>query len=236
MKKGEIKRRKRVMPAMPNQAPQQAGSGFESSVSPDPNQSGHTEGQMQATTYQQDQQMSLPHHDRSRNNQEHTEHLLEPPTQSYGPPPVDFTSYSTTASSSSNTHRSPSGTNYPSHTTDPKVSRKRTLSAAERHTPGTMPPPEDRGNNRSPTTAHHHHVESTNRSSAVTDPAIDPSLSSFTGRPVAQTPSPTIINGAGPAGETKEEKKTRLIRQREALRQSLLAMESELEQMDEEEG
>jgi len=142
---------------------------------------------------------------------------------------VDFTSYA--ASSSSAAPRSSAGTAYPSLTTDSRFSRKRTLSAAERQPPGTTQALEDR-NNRPPTTSHHH-ASSAGRSSTVADPAIDPSLSSFPARLV----SPSLpVNGGAPADETKEERRARLLAQRDAMRQYLEATERDLEQMEEEEG
>jgi len=82
----------------------QLGGQQESSLSPDPQQS-----QQSYSGQRQPQHLNLPLHDRSLNGRE-PEHLLEPPTSSYGPPPVDFTSYS---SSSHNVARDPPATTYP---------------------------------------------------------------------------------------------------------------------------
>jgi GATA-binding protein len=233
MKKGEIKRRKRVVPAMSNQTPQQARSGSDSSVSPGPKQSGYMPGQLQTSTHQRDHQISLPHHDRPRNSQEHADHILEPPTQSYGPPPVDFTTYTTPSSSA--VQRAPTGnsTSYPSLTTDSRTSRKRTLSAAERQAPGSSQARGDHSD-KSPTNSKNH----SETTSAATESAIDPSLPSFPARSPASAYSLGVPrHGNGLSGdESKEEKKARLLRLRDAQRQELEAIERDLEQMDEEEG
>lgn len=89
MKKGDvIKRRKRVMPAMPNQTISQP----DSSVSPDPNPNIYPE-QPQGESLQlppANLQTSLPVHNRQPNDQERG-HVLEPQLRNNGPPPVDFT-------------------------------------------------------------------------------------------------------------------------------------------------
>jgi GATA-binding protein len=234
MKKGEIKRRKRVVPAMANQMPQQTGSGFDSSVSPDPNQSGYIPGQMQSSPHQQDRQISLPHHDRHRNPQEHADHLLEPPTQSYGPPPVDFTTYASPSSSTAQRAPAATGAAYPSLATDTRTSRKRSLSTAERQAAGPSQARENR-NDKSPAIAKHHFESTSHSSTAATESAIDPSLPSFPGRsPASAFPLGSPRQGKGASGEeSKEEKKARLLRLRDAQRRELEAIERDLEQMDE---
>ena len=108
MNKGNIKRRKRVMPATPNSqaqsSHQQTSGGFsESSVSPDPSQPlPYTADQHQlpstGTLQLPPAQTNLPlhQHDRRTSDQHHHQdtrpsHILEPQYQTYGPPPVDFT-------------------------------------------------------------------------------------------------------------------------------------------------
>ena len=108
MNKGNIKRRKRVMPAMPNSqaqaSHQQTSSGFsESSVSPDPSQPlSYTADQDQRSSTDTLQlppaQTNLPLHQHDRRSSDHQRHqdtrpshVLEPQYQTYGPPPVDFT-------------------------------------------------------------------------------------------------------------------------------------------------
>jgi hypothetical protein len=237
MKKGEIKRRKRVMPAMSNQTQQPVGSGVESSVSPDPQQSG-----MQETPYQEGQKMDLPHHGHGGN-------LLEPPTQSYGPPPVDFTAYSTSMAPSGS--GSTTITAYPSATADSRSSRKRTLCAAELQPPTSSQALRHHGN--SSPTASRNHIELSSRSSTAHDPAIDPSLSSFTTSaaggvslpptmptfsgapaaiPVATVDAVTLasqpsVNGEQLANETKAERKARLKAELDRLQRIVDEMDSE---------
>lgn len=108
MNKGNIKRRKRVMPAIPNNqaqaSHQQTSPGFsESSVSPDPAQPlPYTADQDQRPSTDTLQlppaQTNLPLHQHDRRSSDHQHyqdtrpsHVLEPQYQTYGPPPVDFT-------------------------------------------------------------------------------------------------------------------------------------------------
>lgn len=203
MKKGEIKRRKRVIPAMSNQPGEDPTIANEqqSSVSPDPQQS-------------HPQQLNLPHHDRPPNTRGQ-EHLLEPPTSSYGPPPVDFTSYS---SSSHHTHREPPAPTYPpvSPAGEARTNRKRTLSAANRDLPQ---PPESGNEQRNP---------AGNRSPG--EAAIDPSLSTYaTGSSGNQGP---VTNG-DTRNETRNEKRLRMQRQREAMAAELRKMDEDLQAMEE---
>ena len=108
MNKGNIKRRKRVMPAIPNNQAQsyqhQNPGGFsESSVSPDPsNPPSYPTGPEQRASMDTLQlppaQTSLPLHQHDRRPSDHDDQqdttpsrVLEPQYQTYGPPPVDFT-------------------------------------------------------------------------------------------------------------------------------------------------
>jgi hypothetical protein len=76
------------MPASSAQTPPHATN--DSSVSPDP-QSAPT-SEMSRDDYTPNQQLNLPHHDRPANGIS-SQRLMEPPAQSFGPPPVDFTNY-----------------------------------------------------------------------------------------------------------------------------------------------
>lgn len=188
---------------MANQAGDDSTMGNEqqSSVSPDPQQS-------------HPPQLNLPHHDRPSNSRGQ-EHLLEPPTSSYGPPPVDFTSYS---SSSHLTHREPPAPTYSpvSPAGEVRTNRKRTLSAANRE----LPQPNESGNAQSNTAG--------NRSPG--EAVIDPSLSAYaTGSHVTQD---QVTNGDTRA-ETREEKRLRMQRQREAMAAELRKMDEDLQAMDE---
>jgi GATA-binding protein, other eukaryote len=201
MKKGEIKRRKRVMPAMLNQPMQ-----FDSSVSPDPNIPTFADAIMTSSEQaRSNTQTSLPLHDRHQSNG----HVLEPEYRSFGPPPVDFTSYSN-----------------PSR--DAPASRKRThrelegISPTSHHLP-TAPP--------SATTAEDPHHRRTPPSTATeafrasTDSAIDPSLAAFAS---AAANAANAVGGA----ESREQVKARLRMERERMKQSLRAVEMELERME----
>lgn len=203
MKKGEIKRRKRVIPAMSNQPGDETSMANEQqpSVSPDPQQT-------------HPQQLNLPHHDRPSTTRVQ-EHLLEPPTSSYGPPPVDFTSYS---SSSHLMHREQPTPTYPPVGTsgETRTNKKRTLSAANRE----LPQPHELGNGQSNTAG--------NRSPG--EAAIDPSLSAYaTGLSGTQIQA---TNGDTQA-ETREEKRLRMQRQREAMAAELRRMDEDLQAMEE---
>ncbi|KAE9986025.1 hypothetical protein EG328_006576 [Venturia inaequalis] len=203
MKKGEIKRRKRVIPAMSNQPGDETSMANEQqpSVSPDPQQT-------------HPQQLNLPHHDRPSTTRVQ-EHLLEPPTSSYGPPPVDFTSYS---SSSHLMHREQPTPTYPPVGTsgETRTNKKRTLSAANRE----LPQPHELGNGQSSTAS--------NRSPG--EAAIDPSLSAYaTGLSGTQVQA---TNGDTRA-ETREEKRLRMQMQREAMAAELRRMDEDLQAMEE---
>jgi GATA-binding protein len=221
MKKGEIKRRKRVMPAMSNQNQQPGGnatSGFDSSVSPDPQQSNYSE--QSSAPYQQNREMNLPHHERPRNGQDHTEHLLEPPTQSYGPPPVDFTSYSSPSTATAHRDREVPKNTYPPMMTDQRISRKRTLSAAKHPAQPLRTPVEEA---RSTIQA----AASASRPAAAAgtgEPAIDPTLGSYAAGGSPQT-----------NGETKAERKARLEQQREAIRLQMEALNRDIAMIEESE-
>lgn len=93
MKKEHIKRRKRVMPASSAHNPPHAA--HESSVSPDPQPSTNGADQMARDGYTPNQQLNLPHHDRPANTglPRTAQRTMEPPFHAYGPPPVDFTNY-----------------------------------------------------------------------------------------------------------------------------------------------
>ncbi|QDS73307.1 hypothetical protein FKW77_005971 [Venturia effusa] len=201
MKKGEIKRRKRVIPAMSSQAGEDPVMTNEqqSSASPDPPQS-------------HPQQLNLPHHDRPPNTRGQ-EHLLEPPTSSYGPPPVDFTSYS----SSQITQRDPAVVIFPSVNTSSEArnNKKRTLSAANRD----MPQPE--GSSQAPST--------TASSRSPGEAAIDPSLSTYAS---GSSGSHGQSTNGDTRSETREEKKLRMQRQREAMAAELKRMDEDLQAME----
>lgn len=130
MKKEHIKRRKRVMPASSAQTPPHATN--DSSVSPDP-QSGPNAGadQMSRDDYTPNQQLNLPHHDRPANGvglPRNAQRLMEPPAQSFGPPPVDFTNYtSAPAPPLARAYNELPPINNPAFTSNTN-SRKRTLS------------------------------------------------------------------------------------------------------------
>jgi hypothetical protein len=244
MKKGEIKRRKRVMPAMSNQVQQHTGSSIDSSVSPDPQQVG-----TQDTSYQEGQEIDLPHHG-------HSGSLLEPPTQSYGPPPVDFTAYSTSMAPAGPT--SSASAAYSPAIAGSRSSRKRTLSAAELQPAAPGQALRSHGN-QSPI-ASRGQAEASSRSSDAHDSAIDPSLSSprmkaassamstTVGDPLHSTqstasgapgtmsmpstggvplPSPSTINGGHTAHKTKAEKKARLKAELDRLQRIVDEIDSE---------
>jgi hypothetical protein len=183
----------------------------ESSVSPDPHQS--------YSEHHQPQQLNLPHHDRPLNGRE-PEHLLEPPTSSYGPPPVDFTSYS---SSSHNTHRDPPTTTYPLVSTagEVRTNRKRTLSAADRNLPQQALTIEERPNGNAQSNAV--------RNRSPGEAAIDPSLSAY-------ARGANAVQEQAVSGETREERMLRIRREREEMQARLRQMDQELQAMEEEEG
>lgn len=146
--------------------------------------------------------------------------MLEPPTSSYGPPPVDFTSWS---SSSRHTDREPPAPTQPLVNTasEARINRKRTFSAADRD----LPQPSDErssGNAQSNTAGKRSPGEA----------AIDPSLSAYaSGTGVTQGPA---TNGDS-RNETREEKRLRMQRQREAMAAELRRMDEDLQAMEEQE-
>ena len=214
MKKEHIKRRKRVMPAQPNQpGPQQQ---HESSVSPDPNSADLTQSQSHTADFTPNQQLNLPHHDRQPNGSAHHEHLLEPPTQSYGPPPVDFTSYSNAPSRSKDLPT----TTFPLYPGEARTNRKRTLSeAAERHIPLQNLSHEERSTQ----------VDEGASGGANSDQGpIDPSLAAYARR--AESHAEALSE------ETLEERRARIRRERDRMQEQLAAMDRELARMDDEEG
>ena len=189
MKKGEIKRRKRVMPAMTSQP--MLSSPFDSVDSPDVGAGGSSP------------QMSLPLHDRHRAG-----HVMEPQYRSFGPPPVDFTSYA----------NSPLSTSLAAYAT---AGRKRTLGEIDAspqlpHLPvapagsaAIVPTSSTPGDQyrRSP------------------DVAIDPSLAAFAN---AAANAANAVGGA----ESREQTRARLMEERERMRQSLAAVDMELSRME----
>ncbi|KAF2816184.1 uncharacterized protein BDZ99DRAFT_376779 [Mytilinidion resinicola] len=202
MKKQEIKRRKRVVPAppdmtySPSQATQGTPRGFDSSVSPDPS-------------------TSLP---------EPSEPYADPQAScAYGPLPVDFTNFHHSTSSSATNPRL-------SYQQQPSPSapspRKRSLSAAEEDiatpipytsnappssTNGQTPAPATRGNSISailnPSTA---------RQTQISDASIDPTLGVI-GRP---------------GEDERAKRKDKLRQEAEAMREALRRTEMELESME----
>ena len=205
MKKGEIKRRKRVMPAMIDQSPAQ-GTGFESSVSPDPAVSAFAEPSiMSSEEPQKATQTALPHHDRHG-----TAHVLEPQYRSVGPPPVDFTSYA-------NASREPSllvGTT---------AGRKRSRGEAE----GASPIGHHLHTALSTaTTTDQRRLSLSAAPDGRDNVAIDPSLAAFASAAVSAA---TAVGG----GESKEQARARLLMERERMRQSLAEVDDELAKMEE---
>lgn len=186
----------------------QPGEQQESSVSPDPQQS--------YPEHHQPQQLNIPHHDRFSNGRE-PEHVLEPPTSSYGPPPVDFTSYST---SSHVAYRDSSTPTYPSvsNVGEMRTNRKRTLSIADRNLPS---PIDDRPNSNAQSNAVR------NRSPA--EVIIDPSLSAY-------ARSGNTVQNQAASVESREDRRLRMRREREEMQARLRRLDDELQAMDEEEG
>ncbi|KAF2180026.1 hypothetical protein K469DRAFT_673239 [Zopfia rhizophila CBS 207.26] len=207
MKKQEIKRRKRVVPAMPDSASQTPSSVagyspkqraiqtpvFEHSVSPDPSAAVESREQY--------------------------------PESSRAPLAVDFTNYYGSSLTSN-----PQGPPTPSTQQNAPSPRKRSLSA-------TLEPEErSQANSQHPANSMPHRpstISSILNPSRTQDSNIDPSLASL---PRSQ-PSPGIGGvGVGPVPQEREEKaqrKERLKREAEAMRQELLRKERELEEMDE---
>lgn len=192
-------------------ANQPAAQQQESSTSPDPHQP--------YSERNQSQQLNLPHHDRPLNGRE-PEHLLEPPTSSYGPPPVDFTSYSST---SHNVRRVSPPTTYPlvSAVDEGRTNRKRTLSAADRNPPQQILTHEEHPNGLL--------QSNTVRNRSPGETAIDPSLSTY-------ARGANAVQEHVASGESREERMLRIRREREEMQQRLRQMDQELQAMEEEEG
>lgn len=202
MKKQEIKRRKRVVPAppdmaySPSQATQGTPRGFDSSVSPDPS-------------------ASLP---------EPSEPYANPQaSHTYGPLPVDFTNFHHSSSSSA---ANPRATYQQQPSPSAPSPRKRSMSALEEDvatpmsfstnappssTNGQTPAPANRANSISailnPSTA---------RQTQMADASIDPNLGAI-GRP-------------GEVERAK--RKDKLRQEAEAMREALRRTEMELESME----
>lgn len=210
MKKEHIKRRKRVMPAL-NSGPNTA---HESSASPDPAGTGAPDQATPASSeYTPNQQLNLPHHERPMNGvPNHVERLLEPPTQSYGPPPVDFTSYST----SSRSHEKLPTTTFPLYPGDPalRTNRKRTLSEAQQ-----MP---------LQATSHDERSNATGSVSSDNQGSIDPSLAAYARRAESQVDAMSE--------ESREDRMERLRRERDLMAERVAAMNMELARIEEESG
>jgi hypothetical protein len=189
----------------------QPGGQQESSVSPDPQQS--------YPEQRQPQHLNLPLHDRPLNGRE-PEHLLEPPTSSYGPPPVDFTSYS---SSSHSAPRDPPTNTYPlvSNSGEVRTNRKRTLSAADRNPPPQPLTTEERPNGTA--------RMSPARRRSPGEVAIDPSLSTY-------ARGSNAMQEVATSTESREERLLRMRREREEVQAQLRRMDEELQAMEEEEG
>lgn len=252
MKKHEIKRRKRVVPALPDQThlfhtahQQQQSPMFDSSVSPDPDRSPYPASTEQYRSHQVSDSMVDPslqslrtnpsiHEPNGQHNQQ--EGQPEKPRISYAPPPADFTNYF------ANTNSAPNP--YPPSPGD-GTARKRSISTVEVEGPGTY--------------VHDQQSRDINRASSITsilnpaaqqeqtqtqiDSAIDPTLASIsvTNRagvaPVANMTALSSDSGqSGPAAaaapEDKVERKKRLKEEAERMREMLSRMENELAQLD----
>jgi hypothetical protein len=176
----------------------------EPSVSPDPQSSTTSADQMARDGYTPNQQLNLPHHDRPTNGglPRNAQRLMEPPIHSYGPPPVDFTHY--TSAPLPALPRLSNGLPpiiLPAPNTN---NRKRPLSgSAERQTPTT----------NSSTTA-----------------SIDPNLSSYARRAESQVDAMST-SGSGESREDRIDRvrreRDRLAEQVAAMNRQLLDMEEE---------
>ena len=212
MKKEHIKRRKRVMPASSSaQAQTPPHATHESSVSPDPQSASAATGadQMAREEYTPNQQLNLPHHDRPANGtlpplvRNAAQRLMEPPIHSYGPPPVDFTHYTSAPilPLPRNFNELPPITSLPAPNTN---TRKRTLSeTVDRN----APPP-----------------------SSTNSDSIDPNLSAYARRADAQVDAMSN-SGAGESREERMERvrreRDRLAEQVAAMNRQLQEMEEE---------
>jgi hypothetical protein len=215
MKKGDvIKRRKRVMPAMPNQSfpPSQQG---DSSVSPDPipnispNAASSIMYNEQTSTTQSESlllppahthaQMNVPVRDR-RPSEGERGHVLEPQLRNHGPPPVDFTAL---------------------------YSRKRTYpDSLMENTNDSRMDLDDR--TLPPTVSTSAITAATAALSAATAGA---SASRLSLSPIPRRAIVSVDPGLAP-GESKEAMRARLQVERQKMREQLLAVESELARME----
>lgn len=221
MKKEHIKRRKRVMPASSSaQTPPHAT--HESSVSPDP-QSGVADqmGAGSRDEYTPNQQLNLPHHDRPNGAgvggqqlppvRTAAQRLMEPPIHSYGPPPVDFTHYTSAPilPLPRPYNELPPIKSLAPHANASTNTRKRTLS----ETAGERPAPASSAANNS-------------------NDSIDPNLSVYARRAESQVDA---MSGTG-SGESREQRMERIRRERDRLAEQVVAMNRQLQEMEEEAG
>ncbi|GAB7362639.1 hypothetical protein MBLNU230_g2949t1 [Neophaeotheca triangularis] len=215
MKKGEIKRRKRVVPAVAGQYEQQPHQTSPSLREPT------TDEDRSAMTTEPAPSPLNPNQPFDANidpaMQDHHQHHTDPHPRN-APIPVDFTNFTRQPQTIASSTPSPSNHSH-SH---PSVPSKRTFSTSERDNPAPQIAelPYPHAQNTSPRSNNQHNDN------------IDPSLQQSQQR--LPTRSPSMPGVAGSA--EREARRTALRKEAESMREMLLAKERELAEMGVEEG